>query len=318
MKKVAVLAALTAVLMLGGCAPQTAVTHPYPLEADRIREDTEYMCNVIGPRVAGTEKETEACDWLQEQLEGMGFSEENGTLERTAFEGYPGVFSENLIATCNPHSEGPIFCIMAHYDTVETTPGARDNTASVATLLELARYLGTEREDLEGQVRLLFLGSEENGYHGATDYVQALSPEENQRHIAAYNMENTSAKPAPDAVLITGTIGGRRDEGYLDGGYLEFVDNAASKSFSWAFEHYYRGETFPHIVGNSDHVSFHQGGIDAANVSWRHLNEKGRPTIPPEYHKPTDTPEGLDYDGAVVTGCCILGGIYHLTGTGGA
>jgi hypothetical protein len=51
---------------------------------------------------------------------------------------------------------------------------------------------------------------------------------------------------------------------------------------------------------------------------WRHLNDKGRPTIPPEYHKPTDTPEGLDYDGAVVTGCCILGGIYHLTGTGGA
>ena len=74
MKKVAVLAALTAVLVLGGCAPQPAVTHPYPLDADRIREDTEYMCNVIGPRVAGTEKETEACNWLQTQLEEMGFS----------------------------------------------------------------------------------------------------------------------------------------------------------------------------------------------------------------------------------------------------
>lgn len=317
MKKRTVLAALTAVLLLAGCAPQPAVTHPYSLDADRIREDTEYMCNVIGPRVAGTEKETEACNWLQEQLEGMGFSEEQGTLERTSFEGYPGVFSENLIATCNPNSEGPIFCIMAHYDTVETTPGARDNTASVATLLELARYLGTEREDLDGQVRLLFLGSEENGYHGATDYVQGLTTEENQRHIAAYNMENTSAKPAPDAVLITGALGGRREEGYLDSGYLEWVSNAATDSFSWAFAHYYQGETVEHILGNSDHVSFHEGGIDAVNVSWRHLNEKGRPTIPPEYHKPTDTPEGLDYDGAVVTGCCILGGIYHLTGTDG-
>jgi aminopeptidase YwaD len=294
------------------------VTHPYPLDADRIREDTEYMCNVIGPRVAGTEKETEACNWLQTQLEEMGFSEEKGTLERTDFEGYPGVFSENLIVTCNPHSEGPIFCIMAHYDTVETTPGARDNTASVATLLELARYLGTEREDLDGQVRLLFLGSEENGYHGATDYVGNLSPEENLRHIAAYNMENTSAKPAPDAVLITGALGGRREDGYLDSGYLEWVSNEATDSFSWAFAHYYQGETVEHILGNSDHVSFHQGGIDAVNVSWRHLNEKGRPTIPPEYHKPTDTPEGLDYDGAVVTGCCILGGIYHLTGANGA
>ena len=317
MKKVTVLAAVLAALLLSGCAAEPKASHPYPLQADRIREDTEYLCNVIGPRVAGTAKETEACDWLQEQLEELGFSAESGTLERTSFEGYPGVYSENLIATCNPDNEGPIFCVMAHYDTVETTPGARDNTASVATLLELARYLGTEREDLGAQVRLLFLGSEENGYHGATDYVENLTPEENARHLAAYNMENTSAKPAPDAVLITGALGGRREDGYLDGGYLEWVSNAATESFSWAFAHYYRGETVAHILGNSDHVSFHQGGIDAVNVSWRHLNEKGRPTIPPEYHKPTDTPDGLDYDGAVITGCCILGGIYRLVETDG-
>lgn len=314
MKRKAALFVLLAAFLLTGCGGQEGQRHPYPLQANRIQADTEYMCNVIGPRVAGTEKEVEACDWLKAQLEEMGFSEERGTLERTAFEGFPGVHSENLIATCNPDSEGPIFCIMAHYDTVETTPGARDNTASVATLLELARYLGTQREDLDAQVRLLFLGSEENGYHGATDYVENLTQEENERHLAAYNMENTSAKPVPDAVLITGTLGGRREEGYWDSGYLEFVENAASESFSWAFAHYYGGQTVPHVVGNSDHVSFHVGEIDAANVSWRRLNEKGRPTIPEEYHKPTDTPEGLDYDGAVVTACCILGGIYRLAG----
>lgn len=315
MKRAAALILLLVMCLAAGCGSESASTHPYPLQAERIKADTEYMCNVIGPRVVGTEKEVEACDWLKEQLEGMGFSEETGTLERTGFEGFPGVWSENLIATCNPDSEGPIFCIMAHYDTVETTPGARDNTASVATLLELARYLGTEQEDLDAQVRLLFLGSEENGYHGATNYVENLTQEENERHLAAYNMENTSAKPAPDTVLITGTLGGRREDGYLNGAYMEFVENAASQSFSWAFEHYYQGQTVPHIVGNSDHVSFHNGEIDAANVSWRRLNEKGRPTIPLEYHLPSDTPEGLDYDGAVITGCCILGGIYHLTQT---
>lgn len=312
MKKVTVLFALLAVILMAGCAPEPETTHPYPLQADRIREDTEYLCNEIGIRLVGTEQETQACDWLEEQLEGMGFSKEDATLERTRFEGFPGVYSENLIAVCNPDSDGPIFCVMAHYDTAENTPGARDNTASVATLLELCRYLGTRREDLDAQVRFLFLGSEENGYHGATDYVENLTPEENARHIAAYNMENTSAKPAPDAVLIAGALGGRREDGYLDSGYLEWVSNAASDSFSWAFAHYYQGETVEYILGNSDHVSFHQGQIDAANVSWRHLNEKSRPTVPPEYHKPTDTPDGLDYDGAVITGCCILGGIYHL------
>ena len=64
MKFKAIFAALVAALMLAGCAAQSQQTHPYPLDADRIRADTEYLCNVIGPRVVGTAKEVEACDWL--------------------------------------------------------------------------------------------------------------------------------------------------------------------------------------------------------------------------------------------------------------
>lgn len=296
-------------MLLSGCGK----SHPYPLDAERIRADTEYLCNEIGPRVVGTEKEVEACDWLQEQLEGLGFSGEAGNLERMYFEGFPGVYSENLIATCNPDSDGPIFCIMAHYDTVENCPGARDNTASVATLLELARYLGPRWMAVDAQVRLLFLGSEENGYHGATAYVESLTPEEKARHIAGYNMENSAARPARDAVLMTGTQGGRREDGYLPGNFMEYAENAASQSFSWAYKTHYGGETMLVHFGGSDHVSFHNAEMDAANVSWRHLNRDGRPTVPPEYHKPTDTPERLDYDGAVITGCCILAAIEHQT-----
>lgn len=310
MRRALICLSLLMALLLSGCGQ--SVEHPYPLSADQIRADTEYMCNEIGPRPTGTEQEVEACDWLEEQLEGMGFSQEAGNLERTYFEGFPGMYSENLIATCNPDSEGPIFCIMAHYDTVETTPGARDNTASVATLLELARYIGPSWAEADIQIRFLFLGSEENGYHGATAYVESLAEEEVQRHIAGYNMENTSAKPSKDAVLMTGTQGGRTEDGYADGNFLEAAENAASRSFSWAYQNYYGGETLLTHFGGSDHVSFHNGGIDAANVSWRYVREDGRPTVPPEYHKETDTPDGLDYDGAVITGCCILGAIEHL------
>ncbi len=310
MKKRLLLGLALMALLLVGCGP--GYEHPYPLNEERIKADTEYLCNEIGPRPVGTAKEVEACDWLEQQLEGIGFSQEAGNLERTYFEGFPNVYSENLIATCNPDSTGPIFCIMAHYDTVETTPGARDNTASVATLLELARYIGPSWTKQDIQIRFLFLGSEENGYHGATAYVKSLTEEEIQRHIAGYNMENSAAKPTRDAVLMTGTQGGRTAEGYLEGNFLEAAENAASRSFSWAYGQYYGGETILTHFGGSDHVSFHKGGIDAANVSWRYVREDGRPTIPPEYHKPTDTPEGLDYEGAVITGCCILGGIEHL------
>ena len=79
-------AAVLLVLLLTGCGPR--YEHPYPLNADRIRADTEYMCNVIGPRPTGTEKEEEACDWLEEQLAGIGFAQEAGNLERTYFEDF--------------------------------------------------------------------------------------------------------------------------------------------------------------------------------------------------------------------------------------
>ena len=298
---------------LTGCAGQE--TAPYGLDAARIQADTQYLCNEIGDRPTGTEKETAACDWLEGQLEEMGFSAETGTLERVAFEGFPGMMSENLVAVCNPDSEGAILCIMAHYDSVEGCPGARDNGAAVGTLLELARYLVTEREDLDAEIRLLFLGSEENGYHGASAYVESLSTEEVQRHLAAYNLENSAASPGPDAILMCGTVGGMTDEGYLEGNFLEPMENLASRTVSQAYQDRYGGDALPVFhMGGSDHLIFHQSEIEAVNLCWKYLDYDNLPRVPEEYHQPTDTPEGMDFDTAVVTGACVLDALYDLAG----
>ena len=192
-------------LLLAGCAPSKS---PHGLDAARIQADTEYLCREIGDRPTGTEKESAACDWLEKQLTEMGFSSQTGSLARVPFPGLFELTSENLIATCNPGAEGPILCVMAHYDSVEGSPGARDNASSVAVLLELARYLGPAREDLQGEIRLLFLGSEENGYHGASAYVKGLSEAEQERHLAVFNMENSAASPGDGAILTCGTLGG--------------------------------------------------------------------------------------------------------------
>ena len=192
-------------LLLAGCAPSKS---PHGLDAARIQADTEYLCREIGDRPTGTEKESAACDWLEKQLTEMGFSSQTGSLARVPFPGLFELTSENLIATCNPGAEGPILCVMAHYDSVEGSPGARDNASSVAVLLELARYLGPAREDLQGEIRLLFLGSEENGYHGASAYVKGLSEAERKRHLAVFNMENSAASPGEGAILTCGTLGG--------------------------------------------------------------------------------------------------------------
>ena len=304
------LAGVLACAALGGCQAQDP---RYPLSAQRIQADTEYLCNVIGDRPTGTEKEVQACDWLEEQLEGMGFSYKAGNLERMGFQGFKEMTSENLIAVCNQDSSGPILCVMAHYDSVEGCPGARDNGAAVATLLEMARYLGTERPDLDAQVRLLFLGSEENGYHGASAYVESLTQEELQRHLVAYNIENSAASPGEGAVLMCGTIGGVQDGVYQEGNFLEPMDNLASRTVSSAYQELYNGEDLPVFqMGGSDHRIFHEVEIEAANVCWKYIRD-GFPKVPEQYHQPTDTPDGMDFDTAVITGRCILDALYTLT-----
>ncbi len=308
------LCAALAVLLaacLGGCARGE---QPYDLDARRIQADTEYLCLEIGDRVTGTAKEVEACDWLEEQLEAAGFSQETETLRRVPFQGLFELTSENLIAVCNPESDGPILCIMAHYDTVEGSPGARDNTSSVATLLEIARYLGTQRPELNAQVRLLFLGSEENGYHGASAYIQGLTQEELARHTAAFNMENSAASPGPGAILVCGTVGGVQDGVYQEGNFLEPIENSVSQAASRAYQRLYGGEPLPtaHLI-MSDHVIFHEQEIEAVNLNWRFFVD-GLPTLPPQYHQPTDTPDGMDFDTAVVTGRCILAALEELAG----
>lgn len=301
------LAALS--LLLTGCGRRD-----YGLSARRIQEDTEYLCEQIGDRPTGTDKERAAADWLEERLEEAGFSQEDGSLLRLPFRGLFGLTSENLIAVCNPGAQGPILCVMAHYDTVEGSPGARDNSSSVAVLLELARYLGPERSELKGEVRLLFLGSEENGYHGASAYVEGLSREERQRHLAAFNMENSAASPGPGAILTCATLGGVVDGAYQEGDFLEPAPNLSSRTLSQASQAL-GGEALPLFHrGMSDHVIFHEAGLEAANISWRFLDSDGLITVPPEYHLSSDIPDTMDFLGGVTTGSCILWAAEELLG----
>lgn len=302
-------------LLLSGCASAEPKGH-YGLDAGRIQADTEYLCSEIGDRPTGTDKERAACDWLEEQLETIGFSFQANTLERTSFQSPFHLTSENLTAVCNPGADGPILCAIAHYDSVEGSPGARDNASSVAVLLELARYLGPERKELQGEVRLLFLGSEENGYHGASAYVEGLTPEERARHLAVFNLENSAASPGPGAVLTCLTKGGTVDGAYQEGNFLEPMDNPVSRALSRAYETLYGGGPIPVFHGGmSDHIIFHEAGIDAAVISWRFLDEDGRPILPPEYHLPTDLPDTMDFNGGAITGECILYAMYELAGS---
>lgn len=299
-------------LCLAGCGPRPDRPE---IDVARIRADTEYLCGVIGARPAGSREERAGCDWLERRLTEMNFSRADGTLVRTPFEGLNGLTSENIMAVCNPQSTGPIICVTAHYDSVPGCPGARDNGASAAILLELARIFGPRQQSLDAEIRLLFPGSEENGYHGSAFYADCLSPEERDRHLAVFNMDISAASRGGDAVLVCNTLGGNTESGYREGDPLAPADNLVSRTISQVHRELYGGEDVPVLHhGESDHLIFHKAGIDAANVCWRETDGP-LPVLPEEYHKPEDTPDGIDYATAEETAVCVLAAIRQLAGT---
>lgn len=301
-------AALVLALLLAGCGPAGGAAGD--VDRGALRQTTEHLAGVIGPRECGGDKEREAADYLTERLRELGYSEEAGDLERTAFE-HPGGRSENIIVRPSRRRDGPILTVVAHYDSVAGSPGARDNAGAVAGLLEMARLLRQAPPSYE--TCLVFLGAEENGYHGSAAYVEGLEPAEIIRHAAAFNMDISVASPDAGAVLTCNTLGMNSGNNYFPGNALEPADNLASRGVAAAFRELtgateadngtrYRS---PRHYGESDHVSFHHAAIDAVNVCWRRPNGDYS-ELPAQYHSPEDTASGLDYSTLELTIRCIL------------
>lgn len=300
--------AMLAVLSVFLCANAEA-----GLDADRIAADTLYLCEQIGIREAGTEAERQTCDWLEGRMTALGFSSGAGSLRRVAFRSLEEKTSENLIAVCNAGSQGPLFTIVAHYDSVSTSPGARDNAAAVGILLDIARLLGPECASLPCEIHLALVGSEENGYHGARSYVAGLSEAEKARHQGAFVMDISAASPDDHAVLVTTLLGGRLPDGqYAAAERLPALENGVTRAVSAACQELSGIDAPSFYRGESDHQPFHDAGLEAANVCWRRV-EEGWPWLPDSYHQASDTPQELDYETAVLTGRCIVRAIELLT-----
>jgi len=195
---------------------------------------------------------------------------------------------------------------VAHYDSVSTSTGARDNAASVAALLEIARYLGTENQAFPCEIRMVFLGSEENGYHGSAAYVESLTDAERNRHAAAFNMDISAASDNENMVLVCNTLGCVTEGMYQEGNFINPAEGALVNAVRDAYRLLY-GKNLGGVFhfGESDHVSFHNVGLEAANICWRKV-DSGMPVLPESYHQMTDTPEQLNYDTVRTSARCIL------------
>jgi Zn-dependent M28 family amino/carboxypeptidase len=187
--------------------------------------------------------------------------------------------------------------IGAHYDAVLGTPGADDNASAVAVLLAAARAIGPDE-----RACFVAFNGEECGMVGSRAVVAGLR-EHNLEQVHVLEMVGYASRapgsqrnPVPPAPVPTvgdflGLVGTARSGFLLDhalscaghsaipvhGLYLPDVPLEAIR------------ESVPHVL-RSDHAPFWEAGLPA--LMWTDTAEFRNP----HYHRPTDTPETLDYD----------------------
>lgn len=145
------------------------------------------LSEVIGTRLSGTAKETEAKDYIVGAFEEAGYYPvvQSFSYVRKGLEEN----SNNVIAIKTGKSEKQII-VGAHYDSVNTN-GASDNASGVAVMLGTAEILKNVTTDYT--IKFVAFGAEEAGLRGSRYYVSMMTEEE---------IANTAAMINLDTVLV--------------------------------------------------------------------------------------------------------------------
>lgn len=169
-------------------AKPEVVTDPAP-EFGALAFDHLRALENIGPRVAGSNQERQAGDYIYSVFQSIGYSpvtqpflawDENGVQYQSA----------NIIATKTGKSSGEII-VGAHYDSVAVGCGADDNASGVGVMLEVAELVFSLETPYT--IRFIAFGSEENDLDGSYYFVGQLGSAELKNIIAMVNLDSLVA-----------------------------------------------------------------------------------------------------------------------------
>jgi hypothetical protein len=171
-------------VVLAGIAPAAALDD---LTADpaRIEEMTYDLCTF--ERALGSKERTAAATYIATAMEERGLSVSTGRFSYSNCYFDPPLALSSTIIGIREGASDRIVVISAHYDTaVPETPGADDNAAGVATMLEVARILNAT--PLNQTTYFIAFGGEETGLEGSTRWL-ADNPDLHDRIVAAINLD---------------------------------------------------------------------------------------------------------------------------------
>lgn len=283
------------------------------VSTDRIRQHIHSLEGIRHPTAAPQALER-AASYIRTSFESLNYP-----VEAQSFD-VDGVEFSNIIATrTGARLPEERWLAIAHYDTVQDSPGADDNASGVAALLELARLL--EPFDFGRTVQFAAVNLEERQKEGPLEQSglfgsRALAAEAEKQNwkISGVVVFESIAFAGKQIVQTTPASLPLKLPEYGD--FLGVIGNQASSdlvtALMQAVERYGIGlPIFPLVVpGNgemlqdtrrSDHAPFWDRGFKAVMLTDT-ANFRN-----PHYHKPTDTLETLNIPFAAQVCCAVAG-----------
>jgi Peptidase family M28 len=254
-----------------GIAPPAVVPETAPPgEFSAGRAMTHLRVIAAHPHPVGSPENQKVREYLVAQLESLGLHPE--VQEATAVGGGHLIAARvyNIVARKAGAHAGLAVALAAHYDSVPAGPGAGDDGAGVAALLETARALNADSAPLRNAVIFLFTDGEEASLLGARAFV--------------------AENPAAKEIGLILNFEGRGDSGPSimfetsseNGWLIDQLSGAApyprAASLSAAI--------YSQMPNSTDMSIFKQAGLAGLNFGF--IGSPGR------YHTPEDTPENLD------------------------
>lgn len=237
--------------------------------------------NKVGIPVVGIKKEDGEA--LTQQKE--------ATLKLKAFTNQT---SQNIIGIKKPKNikHPDIVYVTAHYDSVPFSPGANDNGSGTSVMLEMARVLKSVPSDKE--IRFIAFGAEELGLLGSSHYVDHLSEKELKRSEVNFNLDMVGTSWEKASELYVNTLDGQSN-------YVWESSRTAAEKIGFDSLSLTQG-------GSSDHVPFHEAGIDSANFIW---GEPETEEVEPWYHTPEDSIDHISKERLQQAGDLVTAAVYE-------
>ena len=244
----------------------------------------------MGSRVAGSDGETKAAQYIVSAFKAIGYSPTTQAL--TATSGTQSIASANVVAVKTGVSTQEIL-VGAHYDSTDAGPGTDDNASGVAVMLEVAKLVKGVKTPYT--IRFIAFGAEEKGILGSTAYLNQMSQDEFQNVIVMVDLDSL--------------VAGDTAYAYSDEGQSAVRD----WTLEWALGNGFDLQTIRNVsltypdtngIGSSDYVPFQAAGIPYIyfdSTNWSLGDKKGTTQVDARYgengvirHTKSDTLAYLD------------------------